>query len=248
MTCPNCATPVVPGAAFCRGCGTALTATSHASAPAGPAAAREITVSADMVGRTCPYCRFPLKQDGHAVECGSCHAVQHSDCYAENRGCAVNGCAGAPGAQPTQSMPTAAPLGVGAPTLSVPPPPSAAGMTASPPPPAMPTVPMGGIPSPLSVKAPGARPRGNRAKGVLIALGVVLALSGAGAAVVVAMSDKTTHVTTVTQAAATDSSSSSDFPSSDGAGATEGDSSSSGYTDTGGDTSTPDDTTTDSSP
>ncbi|MEV4422679.1 RING finger protein [Patulibacter sp. NPDC049589] len=53
------------------------------------------SADASDAGRSCPYCRFPLKGGSDAVECGDCHAVHHADCWAEGQGCAVVGCAGA---------------------------------------------------------------------------------------------------------------------------------------------------------
>lgn len=49
-----------------------------------------------IAGRTCPYCRFPLKTDTEVIVCGTCHAAHHLDCWADNSGCAVIGCAEAP--------------------------------------------------------------------------------------------------------------------------------------------------------
>lgn len=46
-------------------------------------------------GRTCPYCRFPLKQGAGGVACGVCGAVHHADCWHDNGGCAIMGCVGA---------------------------------------------------------------------------------------------------------------------------------------------------------
>ncbi len=50
----------------------------------------------DVAGRTCPYCRFPIKEGGEVVGCGACHAPHHVDCWADNHGCAVIACAGGP--------------------------------------------------------------------------------------------------------------------------------------------------------
>lgn len=245
MTCPHCAAPVVPGAAFCRSCGTAL-ATAHAPASITPQSPERLTVSAEMVGRTCPYCRSPLKQGGQAVQCASCHAVHHAECYRENAGCAVNGCAHAPGAAPP--LPPehqTAVMAAAAPPLTVPPAPSLAGMS--------------GIPSPSTLKAPAVPPmaptlppsapylpqqgvpalQGGRAwKTALIVLGIVLALGGAAAAVVVAVGGKTTNVTTVTQAGETFT---EPAPSSDSSTATDsGGNTQSGDPSSGGSTSTGD--------
>jgi hypothetical protein len=52
--------------------------------------------TADETGRSCPYCRFPLKEGVEAVRCGTCAAPHHADCWDENGGCAVVACAGGP--------------------------------------------------------------------------------------------------------------------------------------------------------
>jgi hypothetical protein len=53
---------------------------------------------AEHVGRNCPYCRFTFKEGAQAVECGSCHALHHLECWQDNQGCAVLGCPSAPSA------------------------------------------------------------------------------------------------------------------------------------------------------
>lgn len=54
----------------------------------------------EMVGRNCPYCRFPIKEGGAVLECAHCHAIHHEDCWGDNGGCAITSCAGGPSAQP----------------------------------------------------------------------------------------------------------------------------------------------------
>lgn len=56
-------------------------------------------------GKSCPYCRFPLKERADVVECGSCGAVHHADCWIDNGGCAVMGCAEAPSSPNTGEIP-----------------------------------------------------------------------------------------------------------------------------------------------
>jgi Prokaryotic RING finger family 1 len=51
----------------------------------------------DDAGRACPYCRFPLKEGAPIVRCEECQAAHHADCWEDNSGCAVVGCAGGPG-------------------------------------------------------------------------------------------------------------------------------------------------------
>jgi len=69
----------------------------------------QITVSETAAGKTCPYCRFPLKEGARAVRCGECGTVHHEECWQEGGGCAVLGCVDA-GARAAQSgtWPTAA--------------------------------------------------------------------------------------------------------------------------------------------
>jgi hypothetical protein len=53
-------------------------------------------VTSEMVGRTCPYCRFGLEEGVSVIACPVCKAVHHDDCWEENGGCAVALCAGGP--------------------------------------------------------------------------------------------------------------------------------------------------------
>jgi mono/diheme cytochrome c family protein len=105
-----------------------------------PGVARPAT--AGDSGRTCPYCRFALKEGASVIDCGACSAVHHDECWTDNEGCAMIGCAGPqPPPAPTPSAPTR--------TRRVPPPPPVSGTSAAgpaapapagpPPPPAAPS-------------------------------------------------------------------------------------------------------------
>jgi len=77
-------------------------------------------ISQDEAGRPCPYCRFALKPGAAAIACPTCHAPHHGDCWDDNGGCALVGCASGPnhvgagkppagkGALPTPVQPAAA--------------------------------------------------------------------------------------------------------------------------------------------
>ena len=52
---------------------------------------RVIATVADA-GRSCPYCRFPLKEGAAAERCDSCNSLHHEDCWNDGGGCAVLGC------------------------------------------------------------------------------------------------------------------------------------------------------------
>lgn len=53
---------------------------------------RVLATAADA-GRSCPYCRFPLKEGTAAERCDSCSSLHHEDCWGDGGGCAVLGCA-----------------------------------------------------------------------------------------------------------------------------------------------------------
>jgi hypothetical protein len=46
------------------------------------------------VGKTCPYCQFPIKQGSEVLECANCKIPHHEDCWEENGGCTTFGCQG----------------------------------------------------------------------------------------------------------------------------------------------------------
>ncbi len=54
-----------------------------------------------MTGPVCPYCRMPFEETGPVkVFCTACGTPHHEDCYRENGGCTVFGCARAPADDP----------------------------------------------------------------------------------------------------------------------------------------------------
>ena len=78
-----------------------------------------ITISSEEAGKTCPYCRFPLKAGGQAVRCDACGTVHHEECWEEGGGCAVLGCRNAGAASaPTVVAPAAAYGAIAAPATS----------------------------------------------------------------------------------------------------------------------------------
>jgi len=93
------------------------------------------------MNNACPYCRAPFELDEPVVTCEACSTPHHADCYEENKGCTVFGCANAPSDEPaisvtTTEIATPAPATV-APTSArpTPPPPPRAGVSTSVPPP-----------------------------------------------------------------------------------------------------------------
>lgn len=47
--------------------------------------------SYDNIGKTCPYCQFPIKQKSNIIICSSCKIPHHKECWQENGGCTTFG-------------------------------------------------------------------------------------------------------------------------------------------------------------
>jgi hypothetical protein len=169
--CPSCGTQAGAGA-FCTGCGAHVAdaapavAVAVATKPPAPLAGR---ASDELAGRACPYCRFPLKEAAEIIECRSCHAVHHSDCWSENSGCAINGCFTAAESEAAQA---AGPTPVQSPAVT-------AAWAAGPP--------AAGGPAFAAASAPAPR-RGGRT--VLLVLAAMFVVAGVGTALYVALSKK----------------------------------------------------------
>jgi TM2 domain-containing membrane protein YozV len=94
----------------------------------------------------CPYCRAAIAPDEESIQCEACATPHHADCYAENGGCTVFGCAKAPADDPKISVSASdindqARAAAGTtPRAPTPPPPLRAGHTSSVPPPPNPNV------------------------------------------------------------------------------------------------------------
>jgi TM2 domain-containing membrane protein YozV len=93
----------------------------------------------------CPYCRAPFEPEEEVKVCEACATPHHADCYAENGGCTVFGCANAPVDEPKISITAtdvrgAPPIIAAAaqPAAPTPPPPRIPGSTSAVPPPPRP--------------------------------------------------------------------------------------------------------------
>ena len=85
-----------------------------------------------ITAEVCPYCRSPISSEEPVTLCEGCATPHHTDCYAENGGCTIFGCARAPAEEPklTVSAPELVSVAHSAPTalaaqpaLAPPPPP-----------------------------------------------------------------------------------------------------------------------------
>lgn len=81
---------------------------------------RQAIASQSEAGKTCPYCRFPLKEGSAIVQCGSCEATHHADCWQENGGCTVVGCVAGSSADTVTKVSSPLPSDVAMPPQSPP--------------------------------------------------------------------------------------------------------------------------------
>lgn len=65
--------------------------------------------SGEEVGKTCPYCRFPIKPGEQVYVCPACKVIHHADCWRENQGCTTYGCRGAAAVAPPPAGPVHGP-------------------------------------------------------------------------------------------------------------------------------------------
>lgn len=182
--CPHCGITLAPNAPFCHGCGaqvgTADVNVLTAVAPETKAA------TAEMVGRACPYCRFPIKDGGEVTECAVCHAVHHSDCFADNHGCAISGCAGANAPTPDELL---------AQTATASPQPTM--VMGEPVPPPQPTVPAAYAPVPAATTKPMEPRRSGWVKPALIAVGITVVAAGAAVGALLVSRQQPGETTTI---------------------------------------------------
>lgn len=52
--------------------------------------------SGEVVGKMCPYCRFPIKAGEPVQVCPHCAVPHHRECWMENGGCTTYGCRSSP--------------------------------------------------------------------------------------------------------------------------------------------------------
>jgi hypothetical protein len=142
-----------------------------------------VKADANIAGRNCPYCRFPIKEDTEVTVCPTCGSSHHEECWSDNDGCTITGCASGPtsSVQATNPEPQTRPMQT----------------TPIPPRPAVPRPPAGGGP-----------PRRDRARsGALFAALIAILVLGAALAFTIGRtgghsSTATTEIVTTTGAAA----------------------------------------------
>lgn len=146
------------------------------------------TATKAETGRSCPYCRFPLKQGDAMRTCGECSSPHHNECWDENQGCAIVACASGP--QQATSQTQAAPT-VGMPIAGAPPPPppyesAPAAYRPAPPPAQLQPHPAATMPGPARHDDGGGRSSNNNPW--LIVSVLILAMVVVGAATVIVLS------------------------------------------------------------
>ena len=73
-----------------------------------------------IVGKTCPYCQYPIKDAGTAFICPLCGIPHHRECWEENDGCTTFGCEGTRD-QTAEHLSNRGAHGVRPPTMAMPP-------------------------------------------------------------------------------------------------------------------------------
>jgi hypothetical protein len=141
-----------------------------------------VEVSQAEAGKTCPYCRFPLKGGARAERCDGCGTLHHEECWVDGNGCAVHGCPQVGVLRSTAITQVAAPP---------PPPPSGYPQPAYP----QQTYPTGGYPPGYEPQ----KPRRNLGLPIGIGIGVLFAAVAAGAFILAGGSHKTATPPTTTQ-------------------------------------------------
>lgn len=53
-----------------------------------------LQTDAQAAGKICPYCKTEIGKDDETVICSECGISHHKDCWEQNNGCAIFGCAG----------------------------------------------------------------------------------------------------------------------------------------------------------
>ncbi len=93
VECDACGTHV-KASPFCPNCGAALAGEpSPVATPTAPTAQEVQEGRPETPKGACPYCHTAVSSDG--LPCTSCGTEHHRDCWWENGGCSVPGCAGA---------------------------------------------------------------------------------------------------------------------------------------------------------
>lgn len=165
----------------------------------------------DDTGKTCPYCRFPVKEQSSITVCGACSSVHHDDCWADNGGCSVVGCIAGPSSDATTHVAPPIPAVGPAPTIIQDPIPPGV-PPAAPPAPMYPGPPDDGksAPPPTGPIAwqPASQPPKRSPWLAISVLVLALAVAGAGAAVAISNSNDAATVDTADPASSEGTSSS----------------------------------------
>lgn len=159
MTCSSCGADVAPGGRFCLLCGESVDVGEKR-----------------IVGRNCPYCHFPLGDGATPVmECESCYAPHHDECWSENGGCAVASCERGPDGSVHSTLPTSVMPAAGRPAdkLQVDLGPAAAGRAPEP-----------------AMRSPGGSRRRGRGLWIALVVGVMVAILAGGATAAVLIATK----------------------------------------------------------
>lgn len=78
---------------YCRNCGAYLEEVDNYCEHCGKMRKKISSVS-DILGKTCPFCQFPIKNDLEGLICSECKTPHHRECWEQNGECTTYGCNG----------------------------------------------------------------------------------------------------------------------------------------------------------
>ncbi len=75
---------------YCKNCGFQLDKDDHYCEVCGKKRNSSFNENS-YIGKICPYCQYPIKQDSEVTVCSACKVPHHRECWEENGGCTTFG-------------------------------------------------------------------------------------------------------------------------------------------------------------
>ena len=94
--CIKCGKANIDTANFCYGCGERINKGAEANQGGRPSGSAAVTIQpSGNIGKVCPFCQTPFKNEAEIILCPECRMPHHIECWQENNGqCTIFGCKG----------------------------------------------------------------------------------------------------------------------------------------------------------
>ena len=94
--CIKCGKANIDTANFCYGCGERIHKGVEANRGGRPSGSAAVTIQpSGNIGKVCPFCQTPFKNEAEIILCPECRMPHHIECWQENNGqCTIFGCKG----------------------------------------------------------------------------------------------------------------------------------------------------------